>query len=600
MRIVKGRQKNTMRNLLFFLFVFVGISAFAQPETAQKEVVNGKRYYVHFVQSGNTLWGIHKLYNVPVEEIVKANPGSEKGVNEGQKLLIPVPLVNVTHVVQSKETLFAISKKYGVTVDAVVAANPGSDKGLNAGHVLQIQGVERELAVANAKPDQVTEQQVVERVDSVPAKETIKVSFSDSIINHVVLDHETLYSISKRFMVPVEELQKLNNLRSSKIKPGDTIKIPVKKEKVEVVQIRQVEQVEVRKVDSTLLFPKRSKYKIAILLPFYLDKTDKNTEYISNLATEFYMGAKLAIDSLEDLGLVADVYVFDAKNDTNAVKMILKKPEMVGVDLVFGPLFPESIEVTSRWCKANQVRMVCPTAVNPSVLKGNPFVYNAVPSDATLMKGLAEYTLKNNAQHQIILIKSSNEKDMIMYESFRGTFMTSPIAGTRPKLIEATLENYASFLKKGVNTVLVFPTNEKLMAVKFMNSFNDNASKLLPENISIYGTKEWMNFDDVKPHFRDKYNFHFSNPNDLNYKYPITESLHRKYRSTYNADMSKMAVQGFDVVYFFCSTLLMNEEPKKCVMNDFKMLQKGPENGYENGKCFILEQEEFELLNVGK
>jgi LysM repeat protein len=601
MRIVKGTQKINMRNLLFFLFIFIGTSLIAQPETAQKEVVNGKNYYVHFVQSGNTLWGIHKLYDVPVEEIVKANPGSVKGVNEGQKLLIPVPLVTVDHVVQSKETLFAISKKYGVTVDAIVVANPGADKGVNEGQVLHIPGVEREIATKNAKPDQVKQEITPDKTDSVPARETIKVSFSDSVINHVVLDHETLYSISKRFMVPVEELQKLNNLKSSKIKPGETIKIPVKKEKVEVVKVRQVEtQVEVRKVDSTLLFPKRSKYKIAILLPFYLDKTDKSTENISNLATEFYMGAKLAIDSLEKLGLVADVYVYDAKNDTNAVKAILKKPELMGVDLLFGPLFPESVDVASRWCKANNIRMVCPTSVNPSVLKNNPFVYNAVPSDATLMKGLAEYTLKNNPQHQIILIKSSNDKDLIMYESFRNTFMSAPVSGARPKLIEATLENYASFLKKGVNTVLVFPTNEKLMAVKFMNSFNDNATKLLPENISIYGTKEWMNFDEVKPHFRDKYNFHFANPNDLNYKYQVTENLHRKYRSNYNADMSKMAVQGFDVVYFFCSELLMGRKVGKGIMNDFQMVQKGSENGYENSRSFIFEQEEFELINVGK
>lgn len=589
-----------MRNLLFFLLVFVGRCSLAQPETAQKEVVNGKKYYVHFVQSGNTLWGIHKLYNVPVEEIVKSNPGSEKGVNEGQKLLIPVPLVTVSHVLQSKETLFSVSKKYGVSVESIIAANPGSDKGVNAGQVLQVTGVDREVAALNAKPDQVTESLAVEKADSMPVKETIKVSFSDSIITHIVLDHETLYSISKRFMVPVEDLQKLNNLKSSKIKPGESIKIPVKKEKVEVIKVRQVEPAEVRKVDSTLLFPKRSKYKIAILLPFYLDKTDKSTEYISNLATDFYMGSKLAIDSLEKLGLVADVYVFDAKNDTNTVKAILKKPEMAGVDLVFGPLFPESVEVTSRWCKANNARMVCPTSVNPSVLKGNPFVYNAVPSDATLMKGLAEYTLRNNAQDQIILIKSSNEKDMIMYESFRSTFMSAPTTGARPKLVEATLENYTTFLKKGVNTVLIFPTNEKLMAVKFMNSFNDNATKLLPENISIYGTKEWMNFDEVKPHFRNKYNFHFANPNDLNYKYLATESLHRKYRTTYNADMSKMAVQGFDVVFFFCSKLLLNKEVGKGVMNDFQMIQKGAENGYENGRSFILEQEEFELINVGK
>jgi hypothetical protein len=233
-------------------------------------------------------------------------------------------------------------------------------------------------------------------------------------------------------------------------------------------------------------------------------------------------------------------------------------------------------------------------------LKGNPSIYQAVPSDATLMKGLAEYTLRNNSQEVIVLIKSSNEKDQTMYESYRSTFLMSPLGGVRPKLIEATLDNYSSFVKKGANTVIVFPTNDKLMAVKFMNSFNDLSQKLNPENIKLYGTKEWINFDDVKPHFREKYNFHFANPNDLNYKYPKVEILHRKYRSVYNSDMSKMAVQGFDVVYYFCSELLLGRKVSSSIMNDFQMVQKGPSNGFENSKSFIIEQEEFELINVGK
>jgi LysM repeat protein len=100
----------------------------------------------------------------------------------------------------------------------------------------------------------------------------IKISFSDTIINYTVLDQETLYSISKRFMVPVEELQKLNGLKNSKIKPGDVLKIPVKKESIQKVEIRPVPQKEIRKTDSTLLYPKKNTYKIAIMLPFNLDK----------------------------------------------------------------------------------------------------------------------------------------------------------------------------------------------------------------------------------------------------------------------------------------------------------------------------------------
>ena len=310
------------------------------------------------------------------------------------------------------------------------------------------------------------------------------------------------------------------------------------------------------------------------------------------------MGAKLAIDSLEKMGLEAQVFVYDSKTDTISIKKILEKPEFSKMDLVFGPLSPDNVDIVASWCKVNKVRMICPVSVNVSVLKNNQFVYNAVPSDATLMKGFAEYALNNNSKDQVIIIKSTNEKDLIMYESFRNTFISSSFVGVRPKLIEATMDNYMSFMRKGVNNILVFPTNEKSLAVKFMNKLSTSSNKFSDENILVYGTKEWVNFDDVKPHYKNKYNFHYASPNDLNYKYPETEQLHLKYRSAYNSDMTKMAVQGFDVLYFFTSSLLLNKKDNDMIMNQFELKQNGSGNGYENSNVFIIEQENFELINV--
>ncbi len=588
-----------MKNWIFVAFLLSFSSFFAQPETAQTEVIGGKKYYVHFVQSGNTLWGIHEIYDVPVDDIIKFNPGTEKGLVDGQKLILPVQLQTVMHTVESKETLFAISKKYGVSVESIIAKNPSAELGIKVGQTLTVEGVEKKIIISENVPvsqvqkdkDKITE---ANKEDSLK----YKISFKDTVIQHLILDHETLYSISKRYMVSVEELQSFNGLKNSKIKPGEVLKIPIKKEKIQLLEKREVKKIVLRSVDSTLLFPQKSQYKIAIFLPFNLEKGENNTDYISTLATEFYMGAKLAIDSLEKTGLEAQVFIYDSKTDTLTIKKILEKPEFNNMDLVFGPLTPDNVDVVARWCKINMVRMVCPVSVNSAIIKNNQFVYNAVPSDATLMKGLAEYTLNKNSKDQVIIIKPTSEKDLIMYESFRNTFLSSTFVGVRPKLIEATIENYLSFMKKGVNNILVFPTNEKSSAVKFMNNLSTSTSKFNDENLFVYGTKEWMNFDDVKPHYKNKYNFHFASPNDLNYKYPQTENLHRKYRSTYNADMTKMAVQGFDVLYYFTSFLLLNNSINELTMNQFKLKQSGVNNGYENSNFYIIQQENFDLINV--
>lgn len=588
-----------MKNWIFIAFLLSFKCVFAQPETNQTEVIGGKKYYVHFVQTGNTLWGIHNLYSVSVEDIIKYNPGTEKGLIDGQKLILPVQLQTVLHTVDSKETLFAISKKYGVTIESIIANNPTAETGITVGQILTISGVEKKISTTENIPISNVQNEIVKTTDS--AKEEAskyKISFEDKMIHHVILDHETLYSISKRYMVSVEELQSFNGLKSSKINPGDVLKIPIKKEKIQVLEKREIKAIVMKSVDSTLLFPKKTNYKIAILLPFFLEKSENNSDYISTLATEFYMGAKLAIDSLEKMGLEAQVFVYDSKTDTISIKKILEKPEFATMDLVFGPLSPDNVDVVAKWCKLNKVRMVCPVSVNISVIKNNQFVYSAVPSDATLLKGLAEFTLNNNSKDQVIVIKSTNKKDLIMYESFRNTFLTAPVVGVRPKLIEATMDNYLSFMKKGVNNILVFPTNEKSLAIKFMNNLSSSSSKFNAENIFVYATKEWVNFDDVKPHYKNKYNFHFASPNDLNYKYPETEQLHLKYRSAYNSDMTKMAVQGFDVLYYFTSLLLLSNSLNELIMNQFDLKQNGVGNGYENSNVYIIEQEDFELINV--
>ena len=168
------------------------------------------------------------------------------------------------------------------------------------------------------------------------------------------------------------------------------------------VEVRQVQEIEPPKVDEALLFKKKSNYKIAVLLPF--DLNNKGQTQLKTLATEVYMGMQLAIDSLNREGVTAEVRFVDFPTDSAAIAIYLKKPEVQKLDLVIGPLLPQTAEQVALWCKQQQVRMICPAAVNSSVLKNNPYVYAAVASEITQMKSLAVYTLEQFAKDQIVLV----------------------------------------------------------------------------------------------------------------------------------------------------------------------------------------------------
>jgi len=586
-----------MKHWIILIFLLSSMHLFAQPHNAEVEEKDGKKYYVHIVQAGNSLWGIHNLYNVNVDDIVAVNPGVENGVQEGQKLLIPVfeknistepPVVmtpEVKHIVKSQETMYGISKKYGITIEQLISANPSAKKGAKIGQELLIPSID-----------------VSKIVTSIPLpNKNVIISFSDTIIEHLVLAHETLYSISKRFMVPVLDLQSVNDLNNSKIKPGDIIKIPIKKEKIQKVEIREVKPSASRTEDTKVNDRRKTEYSIVILLPFFLDKGNGYVESVSDLATQFYMGAQLAIDSLDKLGLKAKVYVYDSQNDTSAIKIILNQIESNHADLVIGPLFPDKMNVVARWCKLHQVQFICPVSCNSDLLKGNPFVYAAIPSDITLLEGAAKYILNNSINTQIVLVKPTSAKDILLYESFRTSFLNSSLVskGIRPKLIETNLQDFKTYIKKEGNTLFVMPTVEEGTAKKFMNTLVSSSSNV-NASITVFGTKEWLNFDQISGTYKNKFNLHFASPNDFNYTYDATKKIVKKYRKTYGADMPKMAVQGFDVILYFSSKYLLDQEPTAGIMSDIKMVQKGEGNGFENNNCYILKQEDFEIIKLAE
>ena len=307
--------------LLTILVLSVHLFSFGQLEEVKIETKNGQRVYVHVVQKGNTLWGLHRLYDVPVEKIIQNNPGVESGLIEGNVVYVPVPIITdeKIHVVASGETLYAIAKKYDVDVKELAKWNPESETGLKEGQKLKIF---KSTYVTGEKAEK---EAVEEQVKNV---QPITVTFNDSIVEHKVAQGETLYSISRRYLVSQDKIISFNNKKNNNIKPGEILKIPLKKERVSKVDVREIPSKELdKKVDNTLLFKKKDEYHVAIMLPFYLNKGAGYSEGVANMSAEFLMGAQMAIDSLKRIGLNATVYVYDTENNLDKIKSIFAKPE---------------------------------------------------------------------------------------------------------------------------------------------------------------------------------------------------------------------------------------------------------------------------------
>lgn len=603
-----------MNKLVIILLLCLPYFASAQPGVTPVVEKNGKKYYEHTVEAGNTLWGLQKIYGVSVEEIVAENPSLKEGLKKDGKVYIPVTKESIKKIptseykVRKGETLYGLSRKFKITVDDLMDLNPElKDSGLEKGQRIRVPvqtKIEEPVIdiVPPVKVEKTTPNPFV--VDTIVnddgSEDQLSFQFSDSTIRHIVMSHETLYKVSKRFMVSVEEIMRLNGLKSTRIKEGQILIIPVQQERVELLEIKQVPDDKTDLPTGPLVFEAKEKYKIAVLLPFCLDHGNSYSSRVSQLATQFYMGAKLAVDSLEKQGLNADLVIFDTKNDSAHIQSILADTSFLSMDLVIGPFYEQHMEILSAYCKENRIRLVCPVSTSEEYLVDNRLVYEAVPNGDVSMALLAQHMLLNNSRDHIVLVKPSLESDMEMYNAFRDAFQSSPVEGTRPALVETTMSGFTGNIRSGVNTMLVIPTKDQKTAIRFMNSLGRWGKR--SKNIYVYGTKDWENFTDINNMYKNKYSFRFASSNFLDYYTDMSIDLNRKHRSYYKTDLSRMAAHGYDVLTYFSSEFFLTELKKKptLVMDGFNMKQIAPADGYRNSHVFVIQQEDYELFDTVK
>ncbi|MDB4075844.1 LysM peptidoglycan-binding domain-containing protein [Crocinitomicaceae bacterium] len=593
-----------MRTIIFLFVLLSSSLSFAQPGVAPQKEVGGVMSYIHTVEPGNTLWGLQQMYGVKVEDIMSNNSNLNEGLSVGQKIIIPVPNYvkplpeTSKYKVKKGETLYGLSRKFNTTVDELIKINPELSKGLKKGQLIQVPGkIESEIAeeiepeiIDEPVPNPFVADTILE------TQETVTVSFSDSIVRHNVMSHETMYSISKRFMVSIEKIMEINKLSTTRLSEGQVLVIPVKSERITKVPVKPVPDVYEPDDNEPLIFEIKERYKIAVILPLHLDYGPGYSKYVSSVATQFYMGALMALDSLKAMGLNADVHFFDSKNDSAAVQALVNGSEFLDVDLVIGPFFSKTQAIVAEYCKNNKIRMVCPVSSESKLLEKNRLVYASVPSNITLVTGLAQYVLRTHAKDKIILVKSTDKDDLPLYEAFRKSFNESPMLGEiRPALRETTIDGMKSYLDRSSKNIIIIPTLDKTTGVRFMNTLNRSSFKAKPDEIYVFGMKEWVDFTDINNIYKNKFNLHFGSPNFVDYYTDEMIELNRTFRREYNTDMSKMAVQAYDVFLFYCSNFFLENQKPNLMMNNFRMEQFSESDGYENQNVFIVEQEEYEL-----
>ncbi len=554
--------------LLIFLLSSINLWIEAQTiiDTSNDEeiFVLGRRFKVHTVKSGETIYSLSKVYHVPSEQILLINNEVVTNLKAGDVLRIPVidsnytpyPLTKVTfieHKVQRKESLFGIAQQYGVTQDEIIKYNPQIQNGIKKGMVLKI-----------------------------PVEEKTKLQGEDELfIYHQVRRGENLQTIASLYGVNVDVLKKINNIED--VKEGNIVAIPKKElseDQIYLLKNNAKKTPDLFDIDPNYFedpnYPPCNKFvyndsmtfKIAIILPLYLDlnysksiealKSPENLEYFRNsrIFYSFLQGIFLAADDLKRENVNLDIHIYDSQNDSSTISGILKKPFVRSCDLVIGPVYSKYYNQIRQFCEQTRINVVSPLS-RKTPLQENPFVFQPSPSYETITKFIAKFIAKNADTSTIAVVVNGSG----YYEQLADILKKNILEYSSADSLDFRLIQYSKFitpyqnsLDTGKNIIVFVPNTDEIEVSAIMNNLNALVT-VNNYHISVYAMPVIHFYSKIQSDWFANLNVHYPTVLLDNVDKSDFINFNILYEGKFGRKPDRFVYIGYDEMYYFVNQL---------------------------------------------
>ena len=580
-----------MKNLLIFAVVLVlSFTSFAQNLTK------------HSVKAGESIYSIAKLYKISTADIYSLNPDLTSILVVDSVLFIPESTLGKlnnlfvekeldsykVHKVRRKETLFSIAQKYDISIEDLKAHNESlQHKKLRRGKKIYI-------PVFKNNKKQIEEDQF--------SYYTVKAS-------------EGYYRLEKKLGLSKKLLLTLNpELEKVGLKLGMILKVP--KSSIKNTENTLISTTSLR--DSLLdLSPKN----LALLLPFKTKSISVNSSKLArkqlrrdgyiNIATDFYSGAVIAIDSAKRLGISVNLDIFDTNAKAIDLKAILNQNNFSKFDAVLGPITLENLELTAEYFLSDSIPVVSPFVKSKSSYLN---LFQTIPDTEWLRNKMVSYVKTDTIPHQTLIIYDSKSKATANYLKTAfpsATLLKSKFDKKGVEQFYLRTEDVQNVLLPGKTIVFLESDNESFISnvTSMLNSMNgitrkSRGRRKIEREIILMTTFYNKSFEGLYVSNYDLSNLHFHYPS-VNYNMDLSESFKQKYLIQFGTYPNKYAIRGFDLTMDILlrlrnfGTLFENSLNIKTsyIANKFKYSRQ-LNGSYKNETGFILKYQDLEIIKV--
>ena len=432
---------------------------------------NTAQLLTHKVKLGDTVYGISRMYKIPESRIYELNPGSKKGIREGQTLILSKPGVVVDnenadfYTIKKGDTLYAVARAHDTTVAAILKLNPGiSEKNFRADDIIRM-------------PKKGTS-----------VKSTVKTYEQQNVASfstYTVEKKDTWDSIAEKTGVDKDDLIEINKASGDKPKNKSVLSIPKIETKVIQKKVAEEDPRELTQDGIAEIYDdvhglndslSAKELKVALLLSEPSVRKD----------LEFTRGFLTGIQNLKSTGISIALTVIDGSKGSSDV---LNELSDVNPDILFLTTDKGIPSYLSEYAEVSQTPMVNTFDVKNELYTSNPYVIQLLTPSNYFNDEIASRMLEDYGDNVLIFAGNADQGDQLA--------LSLKELWDKSKIKNLSIEGLSEYPFREDTKYLIYgyPTrkddiNSLLSAVNKIKS----ASPLT--EISVLGRPNWIIYDD--------------------------------------------------------------------------------------------------------
>ncbi|PQJ73829.1 LysM peptidoglycan-binding domain-containing protein [Polaribacter gangjinensis] len=493
----------------------------------------------------------------------------------------------IQYKVKAGETMSTIAEKLNMKTKDLLRLNPDFTETPKPNSFIIVPENKYELF----RNQQVKNGVVIEEVDTnsinkpLSDREKLIATLKESYLIYEVKKGDTFYSLEKKFNVTRGELLLLNPELKEGLKENSILKIK------EIIKESAIKKSTFRDEIRT-----NSAVKVALLLPLRSDAFGydsispreifyKNGSLV-NIATDFYLGAEIAVDSLRKSGVDIDLSVMDTgARKSNRISSIISNQNLNSNDVIIGPFYSEEAQMVAS---AVSIPVVFPMySANQSEFK-NANIIKAAPDKKIFKKALIDYVNDVFDQGNLILVGEPTATQSIKNELNikNGTLrILTPQNGMVQK------GRFLEILRPNTKNWVIIASNNEVIISDVVNSLislpNDT-------NVNVFSFDKGSVYDKIDNLKLGKIGFTYVSEEFVDGTSESSRSFTKLYQEKNNTLPSFYATKGFDITYDILVRLSSGKRLQATfregatVRVDTKFEYKNNET-FENEGVFILQ-----------